>query len=90
MAKEKEKKVIAISLDQAEMALRIVEGLTGTERPKGKSPRECLQELDEDKRESLFQASKLIAEYIYEQIIEAGAKDVKFMEGIKEEKDRPH
>ena len=88
-AKEKKEKVIAISLDQAEMAVRIMEGLTGSKRPAFKSPRECIEEMEEDKRESLFQASRLIAEYIYEQIIVAGARDVQFMDGTKE-KDRPH
>lgn len=88
MAKEtKEKKIIAIKLDQAEMAIRIVEGLTGTARPGGKSPREYLEDMKEESQKGLFNASRAIAEYVYEQIIEAGAEDVGFLDEASSAKD---
>ena len=77
---KEESKVVAIVLDQAEIAVRIVEALTDSKRPDGKSAREALDTLDDSHREGLFMASRAIAEYIYEQIIASGVEDAQFLE----------
>lgn len=60
--------VYSIELDQAEMAIRIVEGMTGAPRPVGMSAKDALEHLDENVQEQLHGASKMLAEYFFEQM----------------------
>jgi hypothetical protein len=75
----KSKKIVAIELDQAEIAIRIVEAISEAERPEGKTARECLDDLSDESRRNLFQASKAVAEYFFERIVASGIEDAQFM-----------
>lgn len=68
MTKNDNDKVIihTITLDQAEMAVRIVEGMTGSPRPVGMSASDALSQLDDGVQEQLQGASQKLAEYFYE------------------------
>jgi outer membrane protease len=70
MIKEDDKNVkyVSIVLDQAEIALRIVEGLTGSERPDNLTPEQALGVFNDERREQLYYASKKVSEYFHEQM----------------------
>jgi hypothetical protein len=79
MSDKKEKRIVAIQLDQAEIAVRIVEALTDSHRPDHMPAREALDMMTDSNREGLFQASKAVAEYFFEQIVASGLEDAKFL-----------
>lgn len=55
-----------IKLDQSEIAIRIIEGMTETDRPRGKNPQELLESLDASSRDKALAAATLVAEYFLE------------------------
>jgi len=66
MSKEEEKKIITLKLDQAELAVRIVEAMTDTARPEGRTPEECLEDISEEGRQSALNAAFAAATYFVE------------------------
>lgn len=60
-------KYIGVSVDSAELAVRIVEAMTGAIRPPDKTAVECLdQGLGDEERAGAFAAAKAACDYFFE------------------------
>lgn len=68
---DKNTKYTSILLDQSEMAVRLVEALTGDRRPPQMSNEEALDMLDDNARYKIHEATRAMAEYFAERMKEA-------------------
>lgn len=73
------KKKETISIDQAELAVRQHEALTGLKRPEGYSAVEALSALHPETRDALLRCARAAVDYLLEGLRETGA-DVQITE----------
>lgn len=59
-----ESKTITLVIDQAEMAVRIIEAIADEPRPPGVDAGELLDRMDDKARESALRAATSVAQYI--------------------------
>lgn len=62
-----------IEIDQAEIAIRFMEGISCRSRPEGVTPQEALESLGAKERQMALMAAERVCAYFFDQLRKAGS-----------------